>query len=239
MNSVLYENKSFKTWDVSRLADVLCDEWSSLAPELTLSKKTAYGFKATRISFNGEVRVTIDMSKPKIARAGYITPLFNLSLSPDPDDLSFHVLNTFQLMNFMKLFPEISGNNPPFIIGKDEPWVASGFAKAASLGLPLIKELLQFNSCFGFLTSDTYEISGQVLDMKNLGIDQYLNRVKAYRMAQIYDHPERLEEAIDAIRKSAKNNDMAKKDLDRICNNKSAGSASWLYTKEMIERLCK
>lgn len=239
MNSLLYKDKKFRTWNIDRLAEALCEEWRVLKPELTIGKKTAYGYRATRISFSGEVRVTIDMSNSKVLDAGYVSPLFNLSLSPDPDDRSFHVLNTFQFMDFMELFPELSDRKTLFVIGKNEPWANSHFERSAQLGLLMVEILLNFNTCFDFLTNNTYEISGELLDTRKLLAGQYLNRVKAYRLAENYGHPERLEEAINAIRGSAKVNDVARQNLDKLCVTKSPGSATWLYTPEMIERLCK
>jgi hypothetical protein len=238
MNKLLYKDRKFKAWNIERLAEVLCEEWAALNPELILNKKTAYGFRASRISFPGSVHVTVDVSNSKNPEAEYVTPLFNLSLSPDPDDLSTHVLNTFQLSDFIQLFPELSGRKTVFVIGKSEPWVSSNFAQAVQLGLPLLEVLSDFDTCFDFLISKTYKIADDILDTEKLSIGQYLNRVKAYRLAQIYGHLERLNEAVDAIHTSADTNDRAKQDLDRLCAARSPGNASWLYTSEMINALC-
>jgi len=239
VTDLVYEGKKFKTWNVARLAEALSEDWHDLNPELTVNKKTAYGYKAMRISFPSSLRVTIDMSNTKIPDESRVSPLLNLSLSPDPDDINMHVLNTFQLADFMSLFPELSDRKTLFVIGVNEPWIGSHFARAAYLCQSLIKVLSTFDTCFDFLISDTYTIAGIVLDTKSLHMGQYLNRVKAYRLAEIYGHNEKLDQAAEAICASARQNDMAKRDLDRICATKSPGSASWLYTQDMIDDLCK
>jgi len=161
-----------------------------------------------------------------------------LSLSPDPDNFELHVLNTFQFSDFMALLPELADKKTLFVIGVNESWTNSHFARAAHLGIPMVETLLKFETCFEFLTSDTYKVAGEILDTSKLHMGQYLNRVKAYRMAEIYKHPEKYEEAVKAIRNAANNNEMAKRDLDRVCAAKSPGSAAWLYSPRLITALC-
>jgi len=238
MSSPLYSDKKFTSWTIKRVAEALCDEWMSLNPKLEHDTGTAYSAKSTRISFKGEVQVTLDITRDKYPSKDSIEIVILLSLSPDPNDLSMHVLNTLNIGMFLDCLSDLTGKRL-FSIKKDELWEGSILQTAARRGLPIIGSMLHFESCFHLLLDDEYEIGGTKLDSKSLSLTHHLNQVKAYRLAEIYGHPEKLDEAIKAIKRFATTDELSQQRLDKLCATKSPGGMNWLYTTEMLERLCK
>lgn len=233
----LYPDKKFSSWNINRIAEVLCDEWSSLNPELQ-KDVVIYDKKSTLISFKGEVNVTLEITKQRHPEKDLVQMYFGLSLSPTPYNVKTHVLNTIDMALFMGLFPELSDKHF-FTIAKTEPWDGSLFSKSAKAMELVIKALLGFESCFHLLLDDEYEVGGVKLKSSSLSLSHHLNQVKAYRLAEIYGHPERLDEAIDAIKRFAKTDKLSQQRLDKLCETKSPGGMDWLYTGEMLGRLCK
>ena len=103
----------------------------------------------------------------------------------------------------------------------------------------VIETMLLFESCFHLLLDDEYVINGTKLDMTHLSLMHHLNQVKAYRLAEIYGHPEKLNEAVEAIKRFAAIDELSGKRLEALLTKKTQDAANWLYTKELIERLRK
>lgn len=234
----LYKGRKITGWTIKRVAEVLSSEWELLGPDLKPDAMTAYSHKSTQISFEGAVKVTLGFVRDKYPPSDSVGIADTLSFNPNPSDLSMHVLNTLNLGMFLGLFPELT-DKKLFIIKKEEPWEGSVMQIIARRGMPLIETMLKFESCFHLLLDDEYEIDGVRLDSKSLSLTHHLNQVKAYRLAEIYGHPEKLDEAIEAIKKFAEIDELSRQRLDKLCSTKSAGGMDWLYTQEMIERLCK
>ncbi len=231
----LYSDRKFSTWTVGRIAEVLSEEWYDLNP--TLSQNTrVYGKKTALISFNGSVIVSLDVGSQPYAKPGRLDIGVGLSLSPNSWKLETHALNTFDFGMYIGLFSQLANSNF-FSITKNQPWKDSSFSAVVDAGRMLIAYLQDFDSCFDFLTKDRNVIVGTILDTGSLGTTYHLNCVKAYHLAKAYNHPEKLDEAIKAIRKSAGANDFTRQRLERICQTKDARGLSWLYTPEIIESL--
>ena len=97
--------------------------------------------------------------------------------------------------------------------------------------------MLKFESCFEILIKDESKIENEIFDMRPLGQTQHLNRVKAYRLAEIYGHPEKLDEAIDAIKRGLMTNDFACRQVENFYQKRLSNKEDWLYTNDMLERL--
>jgi hypothetical protein len=233
----LYEGKKFTSWTINKVAEVLCDEWNTLNPKLE-NDVLIYDKKTTLISFKGEVNVALEITRQRFPKKDLLEMYFETSLSPIPYDLSTHVLNTLDMAIFMKRFPELGGKHF-FTIAKVEPWNGSLFSKTAQAMRSVIEAMLNFESCFHLLLDDEYEVNDVRLDMKSASITHHLNQVKAYRLAEIYGHPEKLDEAIRAIKSFAQTDELSQRRLGQLCESRSLGGMDWLYTPEMIERLCK
>lgn len=233
----LYKDKKVTNWTINRVAEVLYSEWKTLNPQL--EKNVAiYGKKTTLISFNGEVNVALEITKQRFPEKDFLEMYFEISLSPILYDLNTHVLNTLDMGVFIEIFPELKDERC-FTLAKSEPWNGSLFAKAAQVMRTIIEIMLNFESCFHFLLDDEYKLNGSKLDSKSLSLTHHLNQVKAYRLAEIYGHPEKLDEAIKAIKRYAQIDELSHQRLEKLCTAKSAGGMDWLYTPEMIERLGK
>lgn len=235
MSQTLYKDEKFTVWTFNKVTEALCDEWQPLKPTLQPNTLTAYSYKATRISFEGNVNVTLDITKDRLMSKDHIEIAVLLSLSPDPNSLETHVLNTFSLGEFMH-FPQLSGRKI-FTIRKDEPWENSTLAFTARLGLQVIQAMLNFESCFHLLLDDEYEINGTKLDMRSMSISHHLNQVKAYRLAEIYGHPEKLDEAIAAIKTFAQQDELTMERLENLRSHVPDEASNWLYTKEFLKKL--
>jgi hypothetical protein len=235
MTEPLYKDRKFKSWTVNNLAQILCEEWADLNPTL-LKDRDSYGKKVTSITFQGEVNVTLDIMKQRYPKEGSLQVVFPLSLSPKLDDLSTHVLNTFDFSHFVGCSSKL-GSQSFFTIGKTEPWEGSIFQQTAQVGHSIIEVMRSFESCFNLLTKDESKVGDELFDMRSLELTQHLNRVKAYRLAEIYGHPEKLDEAIAAIKKGLKTNDSARRQVENFYGRKLSGDTDWLYTNDILERL--
>lgn len=234
----LFAGKKFTSWNIKRVAEALCEEWRALGPAFEPDAKTAYSSTLPRISFQGEIRVTIDIAKGKYPAKDFVEIVPLLRLSPDPNDRAFHVLNTLSLGLFMDCLVRAPGPDVPFTIQKQEPWQGSALQASARVMQGIIQALLTFETCFHLLLDDTYEINDVILDSKSLGLAHHLNQVKAYRLAEIYGHPEKLDEAVTAIKRYAQDDTLSGQRLDKLCTDQSAGGMDWLYTSEILRRLC-
>ena len=228
----LYKDRKISSWTVSALTEVLTEEWSCLNPIVT--KGVFYSKKGTILTFSGEVNIAIEVIKEPHAPEGEMHNALSLSLSPVPFSIETHVLNTFDFHYFMRALPEFSGKRV-FMIGKHETWEGSIFSQVTAIVGSIIEEMLNFNRCFDLLTKDTFLVAGKKFDTTNDGFQQYLSRIKAYRLAEIYEHPEKLEDALNAIQESIETNGMAHDNFKRVCE--SGGVGSWLYTPEMVNRI--
>lgn len=235
MAESLYKDKKFKSWSISHLAETLCDEWSDLRPRL-IKNRTSYGKKVTSILFDGEVNVMLDIMKQRHSKEDNLQVVFGLSLSPNPDDLSIHVLNTFDFSHFVGLSPKLAGRSY-FTIENSEPWKGSIFQQTAQVGYSVIKSMLTFESCFNLLVQDESTVGDEIFDMRPLGQTQHLNRVKAYRLAEVYGHNDKLEVAIVKIKEGLENNSFARRQVEDFYEKISSGNEDWLYTNDMLERL--
>ncbi|HSW65686.1 MAG TPA: hypothetical protein VLI54_00925 [Bacillota bacterium] len=232
----LYEGKKITSWSLDRVAEVLCEEWSVLSPELEKGV-SIYGKKTTQITFKGEVHVALELTRQKYPDKDSIAMYIGLSLSPLPYDLKTHVLNTLDMGMFMQLFPQLHGKHF-FTIAKSEPWKGSLFSTAAQALQSVVRVMLNFESCFHLLLDDEYHVGGVRLASSSLSLTHHLNQVKAYRLAEIYGYPEKLDEAVQAIKGYAQTDELSQQRLDKMCAAKSAGGMGWLYTPEILERLC-
>jgi len=233
----LYRDKKFTKWTIERVAEALCGEWRVLRPELEKGA-VVYDKKSTQISFKGEVNVALDIIKQRYPEKDFVQMYFGLSLSPVPNELKTHVLNTLDMALFVGLFPELSSGHF-FTIAKTEPWDGSLFSVTAQAMRSIIEILLRFESCFHLLLDDEYEIGGTKLDSKSLSLTHHLNQVKAYRLAEIYGHPEKLNEAVEAIKRFAAIDELSGQRVAALCAKKPQDAANWLYTTGLLERLCK
>lgn len=237
MQKTLYKDRKFKSWTILRLAEVLCEEWAELNPVL-IKQRIAYSSKMTSIQFKGEITVTLDIEQNRYPPENTLQVPFSLSLSPTPDSLEFHVLNTFQFGSFVGRSSKMGVKNC-FDIHKTEPWEGSVFQKTAEVSKLIIEQMLEFDSCFDLLVKDKVKVGDEIFDMRELKLTQHLNRVKAYRFAEIYGHAERLDEAVDAIKKGMKKDESARRQVKEYYQKMLAGHEDWLYTKEMLERICE
>lgn len=234
----LYKDKKFTSWSIKRVAEALSEEWGALHPIIEHGVMTTYSSTLTRISFKGEINIAVDIAKDKYPAHDSVEIVLLLRLSPNPNDLSTHVLNTLNLGTFLDALPQVTGQKL-FSIKKDEPWEGSVLQATAQRAKPIIETMLTFESCFHLLLDDEYEVDGAKLDSKSLGLTHHLNQVKAYRLAEIYGHLEKLDEAIRAIKDYAESDELSRQRIDKLCVAKSPGGMDWLYTPEIIERLCK
>ncbi len=232
----IYRDKKFTAWNISRVMEALSNEWESLHPIFEPGAKTAYSHKSNRISFKGEINVTLDFIKDTYPAKNYIQITDPLSLSPNPNDLNTHVLNTLNLGMFLGGFPELAGSKL-FVIRKDEPWEGSFIQTVAQRGRQVIEKMLKFETCFHLLLDDEYEVGGIKLNSKALSLTYHLNQVKAYRLAEIYGHPEKLDEAIEVIKRFARLDEITNERLIVLYAKDPKNDANWLYTTEFLERL--
>lgn len=231
----LYEGRNFTSWNIAKVSEVLCEEWKHLGPVLQ-KDVDIYGKKEIQISFRGEVSVALEVGKQRFPDKDSVQMYFRLSLSPVPYDLKTHVLNTLDMALFVGLFPQFSGKHF-FTIAKTEPWQGSLFSDAAQMMALLINEMRNFESCFHLLLDDEYSVDDIRLDSASLSLSHHLNQVKAYRLAEIYDHPEKLDEAVLAIKRFAVIDEPTQRRLEQLRAAKSAGGMDWLYTHDLLERL--
>lgn len=235
MNPSLYEGKKIASWTLAKIAEALCDQLNTFDPVLE-KDAVVYGKKTIQITFRGEISVALDLTKQRFPNADSVQMYIGMSLSPNPYSPDTHVLNTLDMAVFLGLFPELKGKHF-FTIQKTEPWDGSSLSKAAQAMRGLIESMLQFESCFHLLLDDEYTIQGTRLDSKELSITHHLNQVKAYRLAEIYGHPEKLDEAIEAIKKFAAHDQMSKERLEDLRAKNPEDAANWLYTQKMLEKL--
>lgn len=233
--TILYNNEKFTTWTLNHIAEVLYEEWSDMHPTLAKDAEV-YGRNVTNISFEDEVSVSLALSRQPYPQPGHLDLGIGMSLSPKSWDAKTHVLNTFDIADFLGLFPQL-GNEKFLSIPKTCPWGDSYFPEVARASRSLLKVLLKFDACFELLTNNTYSISGDILNTKKLDLTYHLNCIKAYHLAKVYNHPERFDEAIKAIRDSASVSEFATKRLKEFCATHDPGGLEWLYSLEMIERL--
>ncbi|HYH75618.1 MAG TPA: hypothetical protein VD735_06715 [Candidatus Saccharimonadales bacterium] len=97
--------------------------------------------------------------------------------------------------------------------------------------------MLNFESCFHLLLDDEYEFADTKINSTNLSLTHHLNQVKAYRLAEIYGHVEKLDEAVKAIKDFAHKDELSRRRLDQLRQAGSAEGMNWLYTPELLERL--
>lgn len=235
MNSSLYEGKNFTSWTVARIAEVICEELQDLGP--TLEKNAVvYDKKATLITFSGEVTVALELANQRFPDKDVAQIYVGLSLSPKPYSLDTHVLNTLDMGALLGAFPELDGKHF-FAIRKQEPWGGSLLAKAVRAMHSLVQAMLTFESCFHLLLDDEYTLKGERLDMKRLSFTHHLYQVTAYRLAEIYGHPEKLDEAAAAITRFAAGHRLSADRLEDLRAKEPKDAADWLYTPELLERL--
>jgi len=201
ISTQLYEGKKFTSWTLDRLAEVIFEEWKDLDPKLEKGI-IAYEKKVTQISFKGEVNVALKIMSRRSSEKDLVQLYFVTSLSPIPNDLSTHALNTLDMGMIINLFPELEGKDC-FSIGKTEPWEGSLFSQATKTMYSVVRTMLKFDSCFHLLLDNDYIIDDTKISSKKLSLTHHLNQVKAYRLAETYGHPEKFDEAIDAIKKFA------------------------------------
>lgn len=235
MNEYLYEGKNFKTWTTNNLAEVLCEEWANLNPTLLLDRKS-FGRKVTSITFKDEVRVTLNIMKQRYSDTDKLQVVFELSLSPEIDDLKTHILNTLDFSDFIGTSSSITGELF-FTIGKKESWNGSMFQETARIGKLVIEAMLKFETCFSLLIEDETKLGNETFDMRPLEQTQHLNRVKAYRLAEIYGHPEKLDQAVAMIKRGLPSNEFARNQIETVYQRLLAGKEDLHYTKDMIERI--
>lgn len=233
--TTLYDAKKVTSWTVDRVSEVLTLEWHDLNPNLQLGVKS-YGAKVAQISFEGQVHVALHITQQRFAEKDVVAMDYGFSLSPKPYDIDTHVLNTFDMGAFIGLFPQYSGTNS-FTIAKKEQWVTSRFANVANSMHALIEVLLSFDSCFDLLTSDLYEVDGVTLDLKSLSLTHHLHMVKAYRLAEIYGHPEKCQEAVRAILAFAQTDQLTHERLESLRQKDPKKDANWLYSEKLLEKL--
>lgn len=231
----LHVSKKFTSWTIDRVAEVIYNEWGMFNPKLQKAV-VVYGKKVTQISFKRDVGVALEVGRQRYSDKDSVQMYFGLSLSPLPYNFKTHVLNTFDLADFVGLFPNLSGKHF-FSIPKTELWNNSLLSEAAQAMYLVIKTMLDFESCFHLLLDDKYEIDGTKLDARSLSITHHLNQVKAYRLAEIYGHPEKLDEAVEAIKRFARIDELSKERLETMCAQNPQDASNWLYTTELLEKL--
>lgn len=234
MTETLYKDRRFKSWTVNNLAETLCEEWADLYPTLIKDRKS-FGRKVTSVAFHGEVNITLNIMKQRYPKDGILQVVFELSLSPKMDDLTTYVLNGFDFSHFVSLSSKLSGSNF-FTIGKTETWEGSVFQQTAQVGRSIIETMLTFESCFNLLIQDESKVRGEIFDMRKT--NQQLMHVKAYSFANVYGHREKLDDAVVAIKRSLVKDDYARSKVEKFCLAKSADGEDWLYTNELLERIC-
>jgi hypothetical protein len=237
MTESLYKDRKFKSWTILRLAEVSCEEWSDLNPQL-VKGRMSYGMKVTSIMFKGEVNVTLDIMRQRYPEENVLQVVFGLSLSPNPEDLTMHVLNTFDFSDFVGLSSKLSDINY-FSIPKTAPWEGSVFQQTAQVSHGIIESMLSFESCFCLLTEEHPKVREEVFDMRSLEMTQHLIKAKAFRLAEIYGHPEKLDDAIAAMKRNLETNEPVRQRVERVAAIEISDTEDWLYTNNLIKRLHK